>query len=29
VKTTRGALPNGAELRPVTNLKVLTGCGVG
>jgi hypothetical protein len=24
---TRGALPNGAELRPVTNLKVVTGCG--
>jgi hypothetical protein len=29
VKTTRGALPNGAELRPVTNLRVVTGCGVG
>ena len=29
VRTTRGALLNGAELRPVTNLKVLTGCGVG
>ena len=29
VKTTRGALPNGAELRPVTNLEVVTGCGVG
>ena len=27
--TTRGALANGAELRPVTNLKVVTGCGVG
>jgi hypothetical protein len=26
--STRGALPNGAELRPVTNLKVVTGCGV-
>jgi hypothetical protein len=26
--TTRGALPNGAELRPVTNLKVVAGCGV-
>jgi hypothetical protein len=26
--TTRGALPNGAELRPVTNLKVVSGCGV-
>src|SRR3954451_4710535 len=25
--STRGALPNGAELRPVTNLKVVTGCG--
>jgi hypothetical protein len=24
---TRGALSNGAELRPVTNLKVVTGCG--
>jgi hypothetical protein len=29
VHTTRGALPTGAELRPVTNLKVVTGCGVG
>jgi hypothetical protein len=29
VKTTRGALPNGAELRPVTNLQVVTGCGIG
>jgi hypothetical protein len=29
VRDTRGALPNGAELRPVTNLKVLSGCGVG
>jgi hypothetical protein len=28
-RTTRGALPSGAELRPVTNLKVVTGCGVG
>ena len=26
--STRGALPNGAELRPVTNLKVVSGCGV-
>lgn len=26
---TRGALPNGAELRPVTNLKLVAGCGVG
>ena len=25
---TRGALQNGAELRPVTNLKVVAGCGV-
>jgi hypothetical protein len=25
---TRGALPNGAELRPVTSLKVVSGCGV-
>lgn len=29
VRTTRGALQTGAELRPVTNLKVVTGCGVG
>ncbi len=29
VRDTRGALANGAELRPVTNLKVLSGCGVG
>lgn len=28
VRTTRGALQNGAELRPVTNLKIITGCGV-
>ncbi len=28
-RTTRGALTNGAELRPVTNLKILTGCGIG
>jgi hypothetical protein len=26
-RTTRGALPNGAELRPVTNFKVVNGCG--
>jgi hypothetical protein len=26
---TRGALPNGAELRPVTSLRVVAGCGVG
>jgi hypothetical protein len=29
VRTTRGALANGAELRPVTNLKIVTGCGIG
>jgi hypothetical protein len=29
VKTTRGALPNGAELRPVTSLRIVAGCGVG
>jgi hypothetical protein len=28
-KSTRGALPNGAELRPLTNLKLVTGCGAG
>jgi hypothetical protein len=28
-RTTRGALPNGAELRPVTNFRLITGCGVG
>jgi hypothetical protein len=28
-RTTRGALPNGAELRPVTNFKVVNGCGIG
>jgi hypothetical protein len=27
-KRTRGALQNGAELRPVTNLRVVSGCGV-
>jgi hypothetical protein len=27
-KVTRGALPNGAELRPLTNLRVVSGCGV-
>jgi len=26
--STRGALPNGAELRPLTNLKIVTGCGI-
>jgi hypothetical protein len=25
---TRGALPNGAELRPLTNFKIISGCGV-
>jgi hypothetical protein len=29
VRATRGALPNGAELRPVTNFRLITGCGVG
>jgi len=29
VRTTRHALQNGAELRPVTNLKIVTGCGIG
>ncbi len=29
VRTTRGALPNGAELRPLTNLHIDAGCGVG
>ncbi len=29
VHTTRGALPNGAELRPLTNLSIIAGCGVG
>jgi hypothetical protein len=28
-RTTRGALPSGAELRPLTNFKIVTGCGVG
>jgi hypothetical protein len=28
VRTTRGALPNGAELRPLTNLQIVSGCGV-
>lgn len=27
-KRTRGALQNGAELRPLTNLRVVSGCGV-
>ncbi|MES1248163.1 MAG: hypothetical protein ABUS54_10865 [Actinomycetota bacterium] len=28
-RSTRGALPNGAELRPVTNFKIVNGCGIG
>jgi hypothetical protein len=28
-KRTRGALANGAELRPLTNLRIVSGCGVG
>jgi hypothetical protein len=28
VRSTRGALPNGAELRPVTNFRIIGGCGV-
>jgi hypothetical protein len=28
VRTSRGALPNGAELRPVIDLKIDSGCGV-
>jgi hypothetical protein len=28
-KRTRGALRNGAELRPLTNLRIVSGCGVG
>lgn len=27
-KLTRGALPNGAELRPLTNFRLVSGCGV-
>lgn len=27
--STRGALPNAAELRPVTDLKIVSGCGIG
>jgi hypothetical protein len=27
-QSTRGALPNGAELRPLTNFKIVTGCGI-
>jgi len=29
VHTTRGALPNGADLRPLTNLSLVAGCGIG
>jgi hypothetical protein len=29
LRTTRGASPNGAELRPVTNFVIDSGCGVG
>jgi hypothetical protein len=29
VRTARGALQNGAELRPLTNLSIVVGCGVG
>jgi hypothetical protein len=28
-RRTRGALANGAELRPLTNLRIVSGCGVG
>jgi hypothetical protein len=28
-RATRGALANGAELRPVTNFKIVNGCGIG
>ena len=28
-RVTRGALANGAELRPVTNFKIINGCGIG
>jgi hypothetical protein len=28
-RATRGALRNGAELRPVTNLRIVSGCGIG
>jgi hypothetical protein len=27
-KNTRGALPNGAELRPLTSVKIVNGCGI-
>lgn len=29
LKSTRGALPNGAELRPIVDFQVVSGCGVG
>jgi hypothetical protein len=29
LRITRGALPNGAELRPIVDLQVVSGCGVG
>jgi hypothetical protein len=29
VRTTLHAMPNGAELRPLTNLSIIVGCGVG
>jgi hypothetical protein len=28
-RATRGALPNGGELRPLTNFRIVSGCGVG
>jgi hypothetical protein len=28
LRSTKGALPNGAELRPITNLKIASGCGI-
>lgn len=28
-RVTRGALPNGAELRPLTNFRIVNGCGIG
>jgi hypothetical protein len=28
VRSTRGALQNGAELRPLTNLQIIAGCGI-
>jgi hypothetical protein len=28
-RATRGALANGAELRPITNFKIVNGCGIG